>query len=131
MINFNAKQHLQFSLYTLAILFIYPLLLLLNVHITLNFYLIFGVLIGSLLPDVDHKDSIAGALIPAWLISKHMGITHSIVAVLVIIGIYIYTRDITVFGVIIGYTSHLYIDNATGSKLPNLFYPIKRKKVRR
>ena len=109
---------------------------LLNVNILENKLLIAVVVLGSLLPDIDHTKSIIGkSFYPlSKIIQRHYGhrtITHSLLALVTLTVItnliqraYCPETPIAlVFGV--AYTSHLVLDMVTIQGIP-LLYPIKR-----
>ena len=109
---------------------------LLNVNILESRLLIAVVILGSLLPDIDHTKSLIGkTFYPlAKFIQRHYGhrtITHSLLALVVLTIIanliqrtYCPDTPITlVFGV--AYTSHLVLDMVTIQGIP-LLYPFKR-----
>lgn len=118
MIIFNAKEHLKLGLlYTIP--FYLP-----KFDNTFEFFS--GVIIGSLLPDIDHENSIAGSIIPLWKIFKHGRQTHTIIALLLIVIAYILLKKDWLFGLAIGYGSHLIADELSGNNLKYLFFPLKR-----
>ena len=83
-------------------------------------------IIGSLLPDIDHENSIAGSVIPAWKIFKHGRQTHTILALLIIISLYLYFGYDWLYGLSVGYATHLIGDELQGNNLKYLFFPLKR-----
>ena len=133
----TGKEHVSFSIYSAALVVAGRYIPTLSDTISL----MTGVLIGSLLPDIDHEKSILGRFSPIpWLhrilkkigihLLKHGGITHTAL-VNIIIGIlaYIYGSSL-LWGIAFGYFTHLYIDDATGNKLPMLWFPFKARKGR-
>ena len=109
---------------------------LLNVNILENKILIAVVILGSLLPDIDHTRSIIGKVFYplAKFLQRHYGhrtITHSLIALItttlttnLIQQNYCPEIPITlVFGV--AYASHLVLDMVTLQGVP-LLYPFKR-----
>jgi inner membrane protein len=82
---------------------------------------------GGLLPDIDHRKSILGRWGLWWLIFKHRGFTHSLIAwVLVTLLAYSFLGNTWGLGISIGYFSHLLLD----FRIP-WFWPRKRKRKRR
>ena len=102
----------------------------------IKFYL--AVIIGSLLPDIDHANSKMGRKLPIInrLLKlfgiKHRGLTHSIVGVILIILLahQIHTSgwigQAILWGVVIGYISHLIADMMNPQGIP-LFFPNQNK----
>jgi inner membrane protein len=97
-------------------------------------------IIGGLIPDIDHRNSTIGKKmkITSWITNKifgHRGITHTpflwiILSSLLILGTLYLNLDEylpIVYGFIIGYGSHLFLDWITKGGIPLLF-PFKRKK---
>lgn len=98
-----------------------------------TFMLMFlGVFVGSILPDIDHPQSLISQMIPfvGGLIGRlltHRGILHSWLPLVLIAGIALQApEDIGVFliGVWIGYLLHLTADMFTPSGIP-LLYPFR------
>lgn len=50
----------------------------LHQDLSVNWLVVAGGIIGSYLPDADHKRSLAGKIIPLWKICKHREETHSL-----------------------------------------------------
>lgn len=117
---FNAKQHLTLFL-TYSVVFLLP-------FPTDILHFLLGGLVGSLLPDVDHKNSIAGHIIPLWLIFKHGRETHTLLTASIFIVIYYYTNLEIFYGIWFGYMTHLTGDNLQGNNLKYLYFPFKRNK---
>jgi len=99
----------------------------LSLHLVIGFL---AVLVGTLLPDIDHPKSWVGKRAkmlsyPIILIFGHRGITHS----LLIVGALFYTAFALDSWLLnwfaIGYVGHLIGDYLTDSGIP-LFYPYKR-----
>jgi len=110
-----------------------------TLDVNLSCQIISGAVIGSLLPDIDHGVSVVGSFIPLHLIKhkkkgkwvktfKHGGATHTLVAFLLMSAIWLVIGGEFLKGVILGFLSHLYIDDVTGRNLKYLFYPFKRRK---
>lgn len=119
----NAKEHLKLAITYLPCFFL---------PMPYNFFeFVGGVLVGSLLPDIDHENSIAGSIIPAWLIFKHGKQTHTIIALL-LISTFAYFSEIDFFyGLSIGYFTHLVADEITGNWLKYLLYPFYTRKYKK
>lgn len=89
-------------------------------------------IVASLLPDVDHPTSILGKKIyPVSAIIGgifgHRGITHSLIAVLALIGVMAYfNASPLIWAASVGYLSHLLGDWLTPSGVP-LLYPNMKK----
>ncbi len=118
-----AKTHFTFGI--LAGILTFPL-------IGGNKIIFFGlVLLGALLPDIDHTDSKMSKNIPVvpkilQLITKHRGIFHSIFLAVGFSAILYLTLG-KAFGLalFIGYTSHLIIDGFTKAGT-NFLHPITK-----
>lgn len=93
-----------------------------------------GIMLGSLLPDIDHPQSYIGRRL--WILSApinklfgHRGFTHSILS-LTILGIvtapWWLVNPLFFGGFLLGYFSHLLGDMCTISGVP-LFYPNKKR----
>lgn len=90
-------------------------------------------ILGSILPDIDHPRSIVGSR--AWFISKsisrsfgHRGITHSFLGMaLVFLPLHLFNLpDQYIVSLMIGYLTHLFADWLTPAGIP-LLYPAKIK----
>jgi inner membrane protein len=94
--------------------------------------------IGGLLPDLDHPNSILGRKLP--FISQplaamfgHRGMTHSLLAMVLMVGILLFVTTLYplagLAGIIaplaVGYLSHLLGDSMTPSGIP-LFWPHRK-----
>jgi len=87
--------------------------------------------LGALLPDVDHRKSHAGQIIPlisiplSWFF-EHRGITHS--ATFVVFCVFLmqtyYPNQAWIYAILIGYVSHIFSDMLT-AKGVRLFWPLK------
>lgn len=118
------------------------LMLIANTAIAL---ILFGGMIGGILPDIDHPGSKIGrATKPLSIVINklfgHRGATHSLLAALLVMyGLFMLSsfvpNDIKGFyspfaiGISVGYVSHLILDMLTVSGIP-LFLPITRKVFR-
>ena len=71
--------------------------------------------IGSLLPDIDHPRSTLGKFLPIGYLIKHRTITHSILAAAIIWWIHPWVG--------VGYASHLLLDSLNPMGVPFL-YPV-------
>ena len=111
--------------------------------ILLTGVLIGGSILGSLIPDIDHKESKIGnkMKITSTIINKlceHRGITHAPILYIIIFGALLFpiilsnnflntlSFNLTI-GIFIGVISHLFLDSLTISGIPFL-YPFKKKK---
>lgn len=93
--------------------------------LTLNPFTILGSAIGSLLPDIDHKNSLISKYLHFSLPFKHREITHSLFA-LFLLSIFLnsFLPYSFVFGIVIGYFFHLLADFFTKKGIC-LLYPYK------
>ena len=92
------------------------------------------VIIGSILPDIDHQNSSINKLMPVTnilpKIFKHRGLFHSVFAVAGIIALFsIFSQQIFGYYLAIGYTAHLLSDAMTKMGV-NVFYPFTTFKLR-
>lgn len=92
------------------------------------------VLVGALLPDVDHERSMINKFIPVTRIIpsffSHRGFFHSIFPVLIILVLSVYFDFWFVgFPVALGYLSHLLSDSLTFAGC-NFLYPFSRFQIR-
>lgn len=129
MIVFSSKDHLRICSWLVMIYVIYVL-----IYSRWNDWdLIFcmAALIGSLLPDIDHPQSITGYLIPAHLFLKHGTATHTLLFNSIFFIAYYITKHPFWLGIGTGWLSHIIGDNLQGNNLKYLYYPYKRKKRRR
>ena len=85
---------------------------------------VFGGIIGSYLPDCDHKHAPAGKIIPLWAIIKHRTYTHSLSGALLSFIIFCFINIYLGKGVCIGYLLHLLFDSMTYTGLNYVFFPI-------
>ena len=74
-----------------------------------------GSYIGSTLPDIDHD-----------LPLRHRGQTHSLFAFFIIFFIYLYTQELIILGLSIGYFTHIFIDMFNG-KGTEILWPVTDK----
>lgn len=94
--------------------------------------------IGGLLPDLDHPESVLGRRLPLISIPLakvfgHRGMTHSLLAVAIMLSALVAITTIYQWGfvawlvppLIVGYLSHILGDSMTPSGVP-LFWPRKR-----
>lgn len=100
----------------------------------LNTFFLLGVMIGSILPDADHKNAPIGRIIPVWIFFKHRTITHSLIPLIVISVVFkIYYKCINinsiysylVYGLVFGILIHILSDIFTSMGCP-IFYPISK-----
>ena len=87
------------------------------------------VLFGSLLPDVDTQTSSFGK----WVVFRplqaglaHRGMTHSLFFLFVVATGFLYFLPIGLWGFVLGYCSHLFLDIMTLKGIP-LFWPISQR----
>ena len=131
MITFNGKQHLGFGLFTLTNIYATKFYLLGFSWSNIDTVFVLACLGGSLFPDVDHKNSIAGYIIPAWLIFRHGTVTHTLLFSFIFLGIALGSKSSAFFGFWVGIITHLVADNLSGNNLKYLYYPFKRRRKRR
>lgn len=91
--------------------------------------LVFGTIIGSLLPDIDHPESKMGRHIPIvphmmYLVAGHRGITHSLIFVIILLTLGFFWMPF--FGLAIGSVIHIVGDMLTPSGVP-FFWPKKQR----
>lgn len=101
------------------------------------FFILF-LMLGSLLPDLDHANSKASQNIPfvnkflSLFKIKHRGITHSLLGTVLFVVLFhqLYIRDIItrtiLLALTLGFLSHLFSDMLNPTGIP-LFFPIKKK----
>ena len=88
---------------------------------------------GTLLPDVDHKNSTINKILPLtkWFsyFFKHRGFFHSIFPILIIYGIF-WFFDLQFVGIALslGYMTHLVSDSLTKMGV-NFLYPVSKFKI--
>lgn len=90
-----------------------------------------GILLGSLLPDIDSRTSTLGLLFPsacgaARVISGHRGFTHSITFAGIIAFLAYYYKSLFLTGLLLGSGFHIILDTFTGSGI-RAFFPFKKK----
>ncbi|MEM3127152.1 MAG: metal-dependent hydrolase [Candidatus Woesearchaeota archaeon] len=120
----QARTHLMFAfLFSLLIIYLFPNLL---IYVPL-------ILLGSLLPDLDHPNSKLGRKF--WPLSKifnlifgHRGFFHSLLFVIFIFISVSYFSIIFALAISIGILTHLLSDALTVSGVA-LFYPISNFKI--
>lgn len=96
-------------------------------------------LFGSLLPDIDHPQSSVGSKVkfisyPLSLVFGHRGITHSLLAIALIVWglyelLYIQSQSFYVYlaaPVLLGYLSHVIIDAFSPARV-RLMYPSQKR----
>jgi len=83
-----------------------------------------GSFVGCLAPDVDTKESIAGAVFPAWHFLNHGTVTHTLLFNIALVAIYYYLLPtMTIAGICFGVFNHLIADECDGYRLKYLYYP--------
>lgn len=84
---------------------------------------LFIIVLFSVLPDIDEKSSRVGKKTKLFsFFLKHRGIVHSFLPLLIIAFLLTVFNSIYLWGVFIGYASHLLLDSLTPQGL-NPFYP--------
>ncbi|MEO1743214.1 MAG: metal-dependent hydrolase, partial [Cyanobacteria bacterium J06629_9] len=94
--------------------------------------------VGGMMPDLDHPESALGRRlllisVPLSAIFGHRGMTHSLLAVIALVGLLVAVTTIPAYHalgqlitpLIVGYLSHILGDALTPSGVP-LFWPRKR-----
>jgi membrane-bound metal-dependent hydrolase YbcI (DUF457 family) len=130
----TGKDHVSFAVYSVSLVVAGRYI----PNIPLTYSALGGVFIGSLLPDVDHEKAVLGRFSPIPFIHKilkklkvhilkHGGITHTILVNLLIVGLAYWHKSDFMYGVAFGFATHLYADDATGNKLPMLWFPFRIK----
>lgn len=90
-------------------------------------------MVGSLLPDIDHPQSIIGRRLPvSWAFGKHRTFTHSIVFVFMLLfglqkiaPIY-HLSDVHIYALMAGYISHIVLDMMTPHGVALLYPSLRR-----
>ncbi|WP_146811437.1 metal-dependent hydrolase [Aneurinibacillus danicus] len=114
-----------------SLLFGYGIASLLSAPLSAAYY--GGVVLGSLLPDIDHPNSYIGrrSFGLANIIHDlcgHRGITHSLIMwILVFLPALWFYPTLFMFGLTIGYLGHILGDSFSVSGVP-LLYPLTKKK---
>ena len=122
-----ATTHIAFAILCgLLLLLVFPIT---DVPVFFTF-----LVIGSILPDVDHKGSIINKLVPLtrWVpyLFKHRGVFHSLFPVALLSGVFYILRAPTIgIYLCIGYLSHLLSDAMTSLGV-GLFYPLSKSRAR-
>ena len=126
---FSGKEHLRICKWLVMIYVIY---ILINKQWS-DWHLIFcmAMFFGSLLPDIDIENSIAGYLTPLYLFFKHGGATHTLLFNSIFLIAYCITKHPFWLGIGAGWLSHLVGDHLQGNPLRHFWYPFNRKKKRR
>ena len=131
------KGHLRggFIAAILSILIVAPYLPLRRTPLNI-FLLITSILLGSLLPDIDHPNSILGRYIPfiSKPLNKHIGhrsLTHSIFFILsLVLAISLIGFKVFAFGLGVGMLSHLLLDLFwPGSHGVAFLYPFYKRRI--
>jgi membrane-bound metal-dependent hydrolase YbcI (DUF457 family) len=106
MVIFSGKMHFQFA----VIVWI-----LLQVGVDHEFLNPIPFLIGTMVPDCDHRKAPMGRILPLWLFFRHRGFTHSLVALALFSGL-VSLYDLK-WGILFagGYFLHLMMDSGTPS----------------
>ena len=88
--------------------------------------------VGGILPDIDHRHSMLGRFCFLWLICRHRGFTHSLLAlgVVAVSSLLLLPTD-WCFGLVLGYSSHLLLDYLTPMGIPLTWPNPKRFSIRR
>ncbi len=91
-----------------------------------TFDYIAGAVLGSLLPDIDHKKSFLGSII--HLPIKHRTLTHSLIFLFITSIFVLQFNKSIAYGLFLGISSHLFLDMLPiRSKGICLFYPSKKR----
>ena len=105
----------------------------LSVTHELNYIAVGGVLIGSLLPDIDHPQSYIGRKV--WVLAKginiifgHRGIVHSLLPVLLLAIASSMLDSLFLWCITLGFLLHLIEDGFSKGGL-GWFQPLKKKKL--
>lgn len=89
--------------------------------------------LGSLLPDADHQHATINKMIPPLKLvthfTTHRGITHSLLAIFLLVGVAIITGSSIAHGIAWGYTAHIMADMLTVSGV-RLLTPLSDKNIR-
>lgn len=92
------------------------------------------VVIGSLLPDIDHEGSTINKILPVtkWFsyFFKHRGFFHTIFpAILLFLVVRYFSSTLVALALIVGYAAHLISDGLTLAGV-NLLHPLSRFRIR-
>ena len=91
-------------------------------------------LLGALLPDLDHSQSLLGrrfriVSMPLGWVVRHRGATHTLLAALLVLAVgWYFLPPLIAIGLAMGYASHLASDMMTFTGL-NVFWPIWGAKI--
>lgn len=125
-----AKTHLTIGILCGAILIKFV-----KINDIIEFFIYFGlIMLGSLLPDIDHKNSKINNKIKIskllTFIIKHRGVTHSILALILLsVLLWRFAGELYAISLFIGYSSHLLIDAITKEGVC-LFSPLSKFRIR-
>lgn len=98
----------------------------------IQFWMALGVvLVGAMLPDLDHPDSTVGKRLgflayPITIIFGHRGLTHSLIAVGGLFYLAYAFESVWLWWLAFGYTLHLVGDYLTDSGVP-LLWPLRKR----
>lgn len=85
-------------------------------------------IIGTILPDTDHREALAGKMLPLWTLGlKHRHETHSIFFAALFGGGLCLLSVSAGLGLFTGIILHLLLDSLTPQGLPKLWFPLKKK----
>lgn len=86
------------------------------------------IILGSLLPDIDHPFSVIGSIVaPIQVMMKHRGMTHTLVGLCFFaIPVLLFGSTLNLFGFVYGYLSHLLLDLLTPMGI-KIAYPFDKR----
>lgn len=87
-----------------------------------------GLVLGSVLPDIEAEGSLITKILPRIPV-EHRTITHSILALAVVSAVASFFSVQLGLGIFLGYLSHLFLDSMNPTGVP-FFYPFKKNKYR-
>lgn len=116
-----SSNHICYDIVSKVIDYFYPMGLYSRLFLPWTFALFLAMLLGTVLPDIDSKNSILGRYI--YIPLQHRTWTHTfwIVALLFVLGL----RWSLIGGVFVGYFLHLCIDAVSAAGIC-WFYPIQK-----
>ena len=115
------KTHVVFGLFLYLILFSY---------VESPWFFLLGVMVGSILVDIDSKNSKVGnyfLLRPLQFFMKHRGRIHSLFFGFIVMVVVAIFHAWLAFGFMVGFLGHLLLDSLTKQKIM-LFWPLFKTK---